>query len=96
MGTRSQDPNLWTHELEVPVREIMDVPVFKGKQNFSFNIFFGYRNRVGEGTVPLGPGYCCVYRMELHQAQDTCEAHLCICVQPKFSGIRQSLCLEGT
>ena len=33
-----QDLNLWTRELEDLVREIMEDPVFKGNQNFSFEL----------------------------------------------------------
>ena len=33
-----QDLNLWTRELEDLVREIMEDPVFKGNQNFSFEM----------------------------------------------------------
>ena len=33
-----QDLNLWTRELEDVVREIMEDPVFKGNQNFSFEM----------------------------------------------------------
>ena len=33
-----QDLHLWTRELEDVVREIMEDPVFKGNQNFSFTI----------------------------------------------------------
>ena len=34
-----QDLSLWTRELENIVREIMEDPVFKGNQNFSFDSF---------------------------------------------------------
>ena len=33
-----QDLNMWTRELEDVVREIMEDPVFKGNQNFSFEM----------------------------------------------------------
>ena len=33
-----QDLDLWTRELEDVVREIMEDPVFKGNQNFSFEL----------------------------------------------------------
>jgi hypothetical protein len=33
-----QDLNLWTRELEDVIREIMEDPVFKGNQNFSFEM----------------------------------------------------------
>ena len=33
-----QDLDLWTRELEDIVREIMEDPVFKGNQNFSFEL----------------------------------------------------------
>ena len=33
-----QDLNLWVRELEDVVREIMEDPVFKGNQNFSFEM----------------------------------------------------------
>ena len=33
-----QDLELWTRELEDVVREIMEDPVFKGNQNFSFEL----------------------------------------------------------
>ena len=33
-----QDLNLWTRELEDLVREIMEDPVLKGNQNFSFEL----------------------------------------------------------
>ena len=33
-----QDLNLWTRELEDVVQEIMEDPVFKGNQNFSFEM----------------------------------------------------------
>ncbi len=33
-----QDLNVWTRELEDVVREIMEDPVFKGNQNFSFEM----------------------------------------------------------
>ena len=34
----NQDLNLWTRELEDVIREIMEDPVFKGNQNFSFEM----------------------------------------------------------
>ena len=33
-----QDLNLWTRELDDVIREIMEDPVFKGNQNFSFEM----------------------------------------------------------
>ena len=35
---REQDLNLWLRELEDLVREVMEVPIFKGNQNFKFEI----------------------------------------------------------
>jgi hypothetical protein len=35
---RDQDLNLWLRELEDLVREVMEVPIFKGNQNFKFEI----------------------------------------------------------
>jgi len=36
-----QDLNFWTRELEDVVREIMEDPVFKGNQNFHFELGMG-------------------------------------------------------
>ena len=40
-----QDLNLWVRELEDVVREIMEDPIFKGNQNFQFEMDL---NEIGE------------------------------------------------
>ena len=45
------------------------------------------------GNCP--PCNCCVYRRELCEAQDPCQAHLCDCSQSKLGGVRQGLRMES-
>ncbi len=74
-----QDLYLWTRELEDIVREIMEDPVFKGNQNFSFELdvdaagqrMFG-GGRFIKHKIPVKPIYVTVCNLNLVVSGNAC------------------------
>ncbi len=75
-----QDLNFWTREIENIVREIMEDPVFKGNQNYSFKIdldetgkrLFGGEANAGVAFQIGQLRYIFVWHILVHTSTCTC------------------------